>query len=511
MLLPGYVMGMNKLMSYRYEVTKIQPRHSNKIAAIPENLNIESLIKENPPGFPCDPDKLRYVIGLTTELAAFREDAVTDDGFVKINYATLKKRVREPGKYLRYLVRNGIFECDNRYIIGTKSRGYRFTEKYDTMIKIEPITSPTLLKSLTKKSDYERAMEKKYPELRRWFNGLEIDYEAARDYLFKEFRSGKFLKKNKKGNLTNPLRILNSQLLNVDKIQARDFHFLVDETAGRLHTNLTGIKSELRNFITWKGQRLVSVDIANSQPFLGARLLQKSFWVSKDEDENFLGANFFPYPLIQSNINIADCYNKTSSSSINQSIINRLLPPSIVTTITSYIMKHVLEEGTKEGTEGQGFEGYIEAVKNGVFYKTLKAEIEAKTGVEITDKQELKRMVFIVLFTDNRFFGQREAEPKRIFKSIYPEVYEVFAAIKKKGANALPILLQKIESMLILDRVAKRISIERPDMPIFTIHDSIACPQGQERYVAGVIAQESVKALGMAPMTKYEYWNKPLP
>ena len=197
MLLPGCVMGMNKLMSYPANLS-LSPVPSNKIiAAVPVNLNIESLIEETPPGFYCDPDKLRYIIGLPTELAAFKEDAVTDDGFVKINYSTLKKKVREPGKYLGYLVRNGIFECDNYYIKGTKSRGYRFAEKYNTTVTMEVLTSPTLLKSLNQKSDYERAMEKKYPELRRWVEGLEIDYEPARDYLFKEFRSGKFLKRNK--------------------------------------------------------------------------------------------------------------------------------------------------------------------------------------------------------------------------------------------------------------------------------------------------------------------------
>jgi len=51
--------------------------------------------------------------------------------------------------------------------------------------------------------------------------------------------------------------------------------FSVDSTAGRLHTNLTNLKSDLRNYLTYDGKTLVAVDIRNSQPYLSLALFRK--------------------------------------------------------------------------------------------------------------------------------------------------------------------------------------------------------------------------------------------
>ena len=99
------------------------------------------------------------------------------------------------------------------------------------------------------------------------------------------------------------------------------------------------------------------------------------------------------------------------------------------------------------------------------------------------------------------------AEPKRIFKQLFPSVYDVFAKIKQKDKKMLPRILQSIESKLMLDIIAKRIADEYPNMPIFTIHESIVCPVGNENYVAGVIKDEMQKAIGMNPRVSFEYWD----
>jgi hypothetical protein len=58
-----------------------------------------------------------------------------------------------------------------------------------------------------------------------------------------------------------------------------------------------------------------------------------------------------------------------------------------------------------------------------------------------------------------------------------------------------------------LDYVARRISNERPDMPIWTIHDSVVCPVGNETYVANVMKEEAQKAIGVKPKVNFEYWT----
>jgi len=147
-------------------------------------------------------------------------------------------------------------------------------------------------------------------------------------------------------------------------------------------------------------------------------------------------------------------------------------------------------------------------VLDGTLYEYLADEINERHGIMFTDRKEIKKIIFTVLFSDNRFIGQQGAWAKKMFKVIFPSVYSVFAAIKRNNASALPILLQRMEARLMLDHVSARISKEYPDLPIFTIHDSIVCPVGMEQYVSTVITEESLKCIGAVPKLSFEQWGK---
>jgi hypothetical protein len=134
-------------------------------------------------------------------------------------------------------------------------------------------------------------------------------------------------------------------------------------------------------------------------------------------------------------------------------------------------------------------------------------EIEKETGIVFESRRELKDEIFAILYPDNRFIGQKEAIYKRIFKRLFPGVYEVFRLIKMHHRHNLPILFQQLESKLMLEIVAKRICKEYPDIPIFTIHDSIVCPVGMEQYVASIIDIETQKCIGVKPRLEFEYWK----
>lgn len=70
----------------------------------------------------------------------------------------------------------------------------------------------------------------------------------------------------------------------------------------------------------------------------------------------------------------------------------------------------------------------------------------------------------------------------------------------------LPIILQRIESHLILKVITKRIVRERPAIPMFTIHDSIVTTSGNEGYVQAIITQEMEKAVSFGPRLQVERW-----
>ena len=86
-------------------------------------------------------------------------------------------------------------------------------------------------------------------------------------------------------------------------------------------------------------------------------------------------------------------------------------------------------------------------------------------------------------------------------------VYEVFSLIKRKEKSLLARILQSIESDIIVNRASKRIAKEQPDLPIFTIHDSIATILGNEDYVATIITEEVKNLTDLDVQLGYEYWN----
>jgi hypothetical protein len=68
-------------------------------------------------------------------------------------------------------------------------------------------------------------------------------------------------------------------------------------------------------------------------------------------------------------------------------------------------------------------------------------------------------------------------------------------------------LLQKIESTVMIQMVANRIARERPELPIFTIHDSIATTLGNEEYVKLVVVEETERLTGLQPKVGIEVWT----
>lgn len=472
---------------------------------IPENINIDELLEQFPPSFSLERDKLVHLLSLLNEIPAYDHRKYEDaEGWIPINTTLVQKQgIRDFPKYRDWMIDTGIIETDNRYLVGVKSRCYRFTEKYQTIVRVEPIYKKTLIKALVKELKTDFISRKTYANLYQWFDGLEIDVESAKLYLIGKYRL------DVENGVSHSIKKLSSSLINIDKIANKQFHFSVDKSAGRLHHNLTNIKSELRNFISYKGQSLVSIDIANSQPVMSLLLLNPEFWgIERSKLRVKLGAqeNFenqvitnFNFRQILSfsglNINILDFNNIFFQNTLNRS---------------SLIMLAELLETLDE----PDVQTFIQKTVKGELYEHLEEQIRGQNE-DITNaiksRRDLKKIIFTVLFTDNRFFHQNtikhNALPKRIFESIFPNVYRMFAFVKQYDKSILPLLLQSIESKLILEKVARRISRENPLLPIFTIHDSITTTVGNEEYVKMIMLEEINKMIGVVPTVKEEYWS----
>jgi hypothetical protein len=143
-------------------------------------------------------------------------------------------------------------------------------------------------------------------------------------------------------------------------------------------------------------------------------------------------------------------------------------------------------------------------VNSGSFYREISKLMYPN---EVFNKEKVKPMIFTILYSRNNYIGQPKAKPKKRFKEVLPCTYEVFRLLKLCDHTALSRILQKIESTVMIQNVVPRIANERPDLPVFTIHDSIVTTVGNEDYVARVINEEIKRITGLDAKFGYEFWG----
>lgn len=451
---------------------------------IPENLDIDKLLRETPPNFKYHRDNFIYLVHLITDIPTRHKDE--DMFYVPFYSVLIQRRVREYRKHLDYLVKQKVLVEDRQYITGKKSRGFRFSQNYQTPIKPTIITKFTLIKSILRyieldfnPSDIctfdEQINEPELTYLLKWFDGnLKVDFVGAKEYLL-----NMYLQEKQSHNIftakkpCNAMARFNSRYLTLLKLHRQEFLHTIDSTAGRLHTILTQLKGDLRQFVTYDGKPLVAVDITNSQPYLSTVLFNKQ----KFEENNIL-------PIIK-------LYN---NSFITQDKFNPL---------PYYVSKKV---GNAYNSEN--IKNYIDIVKSGLLYEEFGKILLEKRIIE-DDKpirKQAKKIIFSSIFSPNQSIAYNESI--RVFKDIFPDVYEIFRAIKQNEHRTLACLLQNLEAKLVLNTACKIISEEKPEAPLFTLHDSIITTTGNEEYVYQVLYSVLLDAIGIPPTLKYEKWEK---
>jgi len=446
---------------------------------IPENLDIDQLTYDHPPKFKkykYKRDKLLYIIHLINYRSQFSKDLMYED-YVSLNAKKLQEKIPDYKEYLNYLLNElKIVETDNSYIPNYKSKGFRLIEKYRTVVKPCDILDFSLRRKLKTEKNFKKTSVVGLKYLTKWFdNKLKIDTNYVKEFLQKEYKlkieNTSLLDFDRiKGKHKDPLSQLNHAMISLDKIENRDYYLFRDHNVNRFHSNLSNMRSVIRNALTYDSKNLISIDVKNSQPYLSTILFNKAFW---KKENNPISRHLSYYNIKQH-------------------------------TLDSYIM---LGDILKT-LENREFNDYISLVIKGELYEFLEKNFKESIGLTYLNRRDIKSTVFQVMFTDNRFLGQVEAQPKKAFKNLFPNVYEVFRIIKQKDKTLLPRMLQSIESYLIIDVIAKKISEEHPEAPLFTIHDSIATTEEFVEGVAGIMKEKLSEAIGYPPRLSYDVWSK---
>lgn len=437
---------------------------------IPSSIDLESLLKKYPPKFkrPYKIDYFYYFIELLCDMMEYN-DLDGNGGYVNLNAQLMQSFVQNYKEYLDYLLEHRIFRTDKKYIPSAKSMGYVLNKlHYDAEIVEIEIKDFVIRKNRAKKN---RALEQemkttcaKYSYLTKWFNDkLQIDAVGAYakiEELFPEPQGA--IRGTTKGKASRTTKKYSAKLA-VQKLATGNFYYKIDENVGRFHSNLTNIKKELRNYITYDGKPLVNIDIKNSQPLLSSILLDPSFYTTKPRYINI-------YQLPSSFNLLTNKHKHTYTDTI---II-------LVKVLQSVDIKEV--------------SSYSSMAKSGDFYQQLSKVMYPR---RIFDKAQMKKLTYTVFFSNNRSIQGMHYIGKRNFRRIFPDVYKVFSTIKRKNHRALSHILQRIESEIMIQRVSQRISKEQPTLPIFTIHDSIVTTDGNQDYVSNVIKEEAYKLTGL--------------
>lgn len=259
-----------------------------------------------------------------------------------------------------------------------------------------------------------------------------------------------------------------------------------DETVHRLHTSITGLKGIMRNFLTFQGQELVSIDIKASQPYLFNRLLQADFWSGKKGARTRIG----------------DLLPHTPTHPIPQPLTSAPL----------------MSLGSSKNQASKGFSAtsYSNIDWKSDFYGHLMNLVQSeyssnqKVKMAYRDRLHTKKSTMLMFF--NRDPNRGLNDYQRPFLDFFPKQVEIMRSLHieyqlssdKRIDTLLPVLLQRLESKLVLEKITQMIAAINPGIFLLTVHDSIITTSQDAMLVYDSMNQVLTKELGIVPGLKME-------
>lgn len=366
---------------------------------------------------------------------------------LKIRY--VMNLVPQGDKYLKKLVDYGIIERLGNAVPGKTSYLYRIADQYYSKYESIKLTDQRLIRRI------DQARQKIHKEIAKSTRGRSEQIKYLKQLTisenYRKILSDRYMRNYEQHN---------SILASAVRIENGDIFYSVDQTSGRFHSNVTNMSKELRPYLRIQGQQLVNIDVKNCQPYLSTILLTNPGKVSWMTD----------------NVEFA-----------------RLLA-SLQVTITEDVKK------------------YISLVITGQLYEYLMMKFAA-AGMNLT-RSETKQQVLRILFARNRMPKEEmNKRARQIFIENFPTVNTIFSTVrgleqgdKFTNYKRFAILLQRIESFLMLDVVLKRIHKELPGVIAITIHDSIMTGilTNEVRAVREIIEKSFFDYVGFLPVIKEE-------
>ena len=447
---------------------------------IPDSIDLPSVLKNHPPPFSY---KIDYFYHLLDTISAQMDyiDLSDKHHWVRLSAVRLKKFNKNYKQYLTYLEDNKIIVVSKQYIPQIQCKGYRLDFKYynSGVVTIPMQKENNIIRTKVNalKAEYKKIQKENtanHTHLTKWFDKkLVFDKAGALQEMQVLYPiSGYGISAKQRAKIKNG-RFKTSRA--IERLANQDFYNNIDDNIGRFHSNLTNLKKELRKHLTYDGQTLIALDIKNAQPLFTGVLLDPGFYGSGQ------------------NLNLENMIEKNPKMNKNPKRLKKSKKE-----ILNYIMFPLLSQSLCQ----KEFDEYKRIIQSGIFYEEFSKIAFPGRPVK---RDDIKLMVLQLYFADNRHgpYIHRMVKP---FIKVFPTVYKIFSLLKKNEKRVLSHILQRIETLVVIEAATRRISNEQPHLPIFTIHDSIATTLGNELYVERVMKEEIERITGLDASIGRELW-----
>jgi len=388
--------------------------------------------------------KKEYVVYLIYYIVKMT-DAKEEEGVIEVvnlNSKILRKNFVDRYKpYLSYLEEINLIWLPRYYSVGNHSNMYAFTDKYYELerglinFKIDDVILLKKVNSGNKEHDKEQLKKRRYCEKTRGhlvksFNSnLEMDIEGATNEVS-----------------TFDARKYGVNIRRVHEYEAKKWRYQINPlTDNRLHTNITWTNNKLLKYITYKNKKLSEVDIKTSQPLLMFVILKNIFDDSMNNESTI---------FLEKKLGV-ELLGKIKSNGIDFEELDNFGDVILNKDLYNYLVSRVK----------------IKKDSNNEYYY-IDRSVKTNKKVYFNSKRDLiKSCMMRALYNG---IGPEITSIKKQFKSIF-NVADLINKHKKisESKSNLSHVLQSFEAHVLLDLIAKDISVKYKDIPLFSKHDSL--------------------------------------
>lgn len=453
---------------------------AERTVIVPENLHLDQLLNDHKPkGFRPSVDRLYYLVGLLAEIPArdrrigqTRENSFLN--FIPLYSQILKPKIHNYQMYLEYLIDNGVIECDKQYIVGGKSKGYRLSSNYRTAGRLQVIKEIALLGDTRIREELLQKDRQASTQL-GYLKDMKIDIDTAMAYLIDcRTKDVNDSPNAKRGEIHIKY---NSHLAMLKNIVEHDFYIVRDSFSGRLHSNLTNLKSEYRQFLSFNNWELVSIDLSNTMALFALSLLRLDFY-KEDHSELITFKNINPETFYDLKF-----FDISTDKYLYSIMCGSFKSPAIEEELTSFTT----------------------AVTAGKFYETMAAHFRDDYDMHYS-REQIKSLMYLTLYCRPDESRESILFKKHIFDDLYPTIGRILDDWRNLDVNNLPRLLQRIEAHIFLDCILPRITEKLGDIPIFTVHDSVVTLVDFVDEVEKIMHEVIREKTGVSCYLKTELW-----